>query len=192
MQPLDIRAVTQAYAEGVSEVARLLPDIEGGPARAALASRAAELSSRGIPEDLAWRAATLPLLGAALDVVRAARQDQRPVAQVARAYFAVGERFGFDWLRQAAAALPADSAWDKLAVTAVVDDLYAHQSALTHSVLGAGAKGASVPQALEAWTGGRGSQVAGADQLLAELQAGAKPTLAMLAVANRSLKSLAS
>ena len=34
---------------------------------------------------------------------------------------------GFDWLRRAAERLPRDTAWDKLAVTAVIDDLFGHQ-----------------------------------------------------------------
>jgi glutamate dehydrogenase len=112
------------------------------------------------------------------------------VAPAARAYFAVGERFGFDWLRKAATALPAESAWDKQAITAVVDDLYAHQSGLTRSVIQSASPAMPAAAALDAWVERRRSPVTRAEQLLGELQAGALPNLAMLAVANRALKSL--
>jgi glutamate dehydrogenase len=191
-RPLDVAAVGKAYRAEVEEACRILPQIVTGAARADLERRAAALRGKGVPEALALRAAGLPLQSATLDVVRLARQAQQPVGQVAHAYFAVGERFGFDWLRQAATALPAESAWDKQAVTAVVDDLYAHQGGLTRSVLAAASASAAPADALGGWIQARRPQVARADQLLSELQATGAPTLAMLAVANRALKSLAS
>ena len=55
--------------------------------------------------------------------------------QVAESYFKFCERFGFDWLRRSAGSLSTDTAWDKLAVSAIVDDFYGHQSDLTTRVL---------------------------------------------------------
>jgi glutamate dehydrogenase len=191
-QPLDIGKTVAAYRPGVEELTRLLRDVVGGQARRMLESSAAELAGRGVPADVAWSAASLGVMGSALDLVRISRQTNLTVAQVARTFFAVGERFGFDWLRKSAAALPAESAWDKLAVTAVVDDLYAHQSGLTKSVLQASPASAPVTGALEAWVERRRSPVSRAEQLITELQSGAVPNLSMLAVANRALKSLAS
>jgi glutamate dehydrogenase len=191
-QPLDIGKTVAAYRPGVEELTRLLRDVVGGQARRMLESGAAELAGRGVPADIAWAASSLGVMGSALDLVRISHQTGLTVAQVARTFFAVGERFGFDWLRKSAAALPAESAWDKLAVTAVVDDLYAHQSGLTKSVLQASPPTAPVTGALEAWVERRRSPVARAEQLITELQSGAVPNLSMLAVANRALKSLAS
>ncbi|MFM8981293.1 MAG: hypothetical protein ACKOSS_12645 [Planctomycetia bacterium] len=79
----------------------------------------------------------------------------------------------------------------------MVDDLYTQQAALVASVLGGGkaGRGASAggapTEALGRWCAARSAQVERADQLLAELQAAGTPSLAMLAVANRALKTLA-
>ena len=51
-------------------------------------------------------------------------------------YFKVGGRFSMDWLRDGALALATDTYWQKLAVNALVDDFYQHQSQLTQNVLG--------------------------------------------------------
>jgi glutamate dehydrogenase len=125
-----------------------------------------------------------------LDVVRLARSTGLPVAYVGRAYFAVGERFGFDWLRRAATALPTDNAWSKLAVSAIVDDLESHQTALAARILSGAADGLPPERLLEDWAETRRPQVTRAEQLLSELQSIAAPDLAMLAVATQQLKSL--
>ena len=97
---------------------------------------------------------------------------------------------GFDWLRRAASHLPGDSAWDKLAITAIVDDLYGHQSDLTRRVIEAAGDDEVDDTAIDAWAESRRSLVSRTEQLLAELQSVANPNLSMLAVANRQLKSM--
>jgi len=191
VRPLDLASVSKGYRAEIAEACQLLPEIVTGSARTEFEQRAAVLRSHGVPEALVLRVAGLPFESATLDVVSLARRSKLPAAQVARIYFAVGERFGFDWLRQTAGALPAVTAWDKQAVTAVVDDLYAHQGGLAQSVLAAASASAAPADALAGWIESRRAHVARVDQLLGELQAAGSPTLAMLAVASRALKSLA-
>ena len=108
--------------------------------RAAIDQRIAEYAEHGLPK--AWRSAwrIMHLLPPSLDIVRIASTTGVPVEQVGRTYFAVGARFGLDWLRRAAAALPSENHWDKQAVVAVIDDLYGHQRDLTTRILTAVAK----------------------------------------------------
>ena len=74
-----------------------------------------------------------------------------------------------------------------LAVAAIVDDLFAHQSALTVRVLESeGDESAAV----DAWIASRNLVVDRVEQLLAELRAQPAVDLAMLAVANRQLRGL--
>ncbi|MFM8386757.1 MAG: NAD-glutamate dehydrogenase [Planctomycetia bacterium] len=197
-RPLKVQELAKAWKESLAEAVRVLPEVLVGTARADHEKRAQAAVAAGVPAALAARVAALPRLATALDLVRLARKAKSPAAEVAREYFAAGERFGLDWLRTAALALPAESAWDKQAVTAVVDDLYAQQAALVASVLAGGGKGArgevaakAPTEALARWCAARAAQVERADQLLAELQAAGTPSLAMLAVANRALKTLA-
>src|SRR6185436_12748449 len=62
---------------------------------------------------------------------------RRRPEDVARIYFALGTQVGFNWLHDAADGLVVESEWQKLALGAVVDDLYAQQSKLTAEVLSA-------------------------------------------------------
>jgi glutamate dehydrogenase len=122
------------------------------------------------------------------------------VDTVGRTYFAVGDRFDIDWLRDAAATVPEDTHWSRLAVTAIVDDLYTHQRDLTARVLAANGQMANSPAVngagngvaamIESWTAERGPALARTDSLLADLRKAGSVDLAMLAVANRQLRSL--
>lgn len=190
--PLDIEKNIKAYAKSLGQLIEDLKVMLSMEVRRLLSVRTKEYRGRGVPEDLAGRVASLSLLVPAGDIVSAAQRTKLPVEQAGKTYFAIGDRFGFDWLRRAARRLPSDSAWDKLAVTAIVDDLYGHQSALTTSVLDSVNGTAEAAEVIESWAASRTSVVARTEQLLAELNAAGNPDLAMLAVANRQLKSLVS
>ena len=187
----DVDACIAAYRERVKELYGRLDRLITEADRRMLEQRARGLAEQGAPPALARRIASLPLLAPAADIVRVARQRSVGVLSVGGIHFAVGSRFGFDWLRRAAGRLPTDSAWDKQAINAIVDDLSGHQTELTKRVLES-ARGRKVDlDLIESWGEARRARVARTEQLLAELQSVATPSLAMLAVANRQLKSLA-
>jgi glutamate dehydrogenase len=189
-RPLDIGAQIAAYAPSVAEISSNLGELMSAAERARFDQKVQSYIRVGEP--LARRVACLvSWLGPALDIVHIARKTGLPPLRVGRIYFGIGERFGFDRLRQTAALLPTDKAWDKLAVSAVLDDLNGHQSELTARVLASVEDGIPAEQAIEAWAERRRPVVARTEQLLAEMQsATGTPDLAMLAVANRQLKSL--
>ncbi len=190
--PLDISAQVESYG---GHVARLSEDLEGLLAEAdrkLLTEQADAFREQGAPDELARHAARLSFLVPACDIVRLARAADLEVLEVGRTYFAIGARFGFDWLRHATGHLPSDGAWDKLAVNAIVDDLYGNQSELTSRVVTGLTDLSAGDGAIENWAERRRPQVVRSEQLLAELQAGTTPDLAMLAVANRQLRSMVS
>lgn len=188
--PLGIEKNLKTYGKPIAELIDGMKAMLSLENRRQLSVRTKEYRAKGVPEELANRVASLPLLFAAGDIVLAAQRAKLPVDQAGKIYFAIGDRFGFDWLRRAARRLPSDSAWDKLAVTAIVDDLYGHQSALTSRVLEAVKGPVEADEVIHSWAGERKAIVARTEQLLAELNAAGNPDLAMLAVANRQLKSL--
>jgi glutamate dehydrogenase len=193
-QPVDVGAQIETYATRVQELARTLPEMLPAADRALLREQAAALAAQGVPADLAARVTSLGWLAPAIDIARIARASGAPDGVVGRTWFAIGARFGFDWLRRAASRLPADKAWDKLALSAIVDDLFSQQSELTSRVLAGtpqtGSADGDATQAIDAWVDQRRPLVTRTEQLLAELQAVGTPDLAMLAVANRQLKSM--
>jgi glutamate dehydrogenase len=188
--PLDIETQVEGYAAEVARLAEALPDILPPDDLAQFERAAARYCEQGMPEGLSRRLASFGYLAPACDIVAIAQRAARPVLEVGKAYFTVGHRFGFDWLRRAAATLPSDSAWDKLAVTAMVDDLYGEQSVLTDHVVNGEGNLEAAETMIDHWAEQRRPQVARAEQLLAELQTVGNLDLAMLAVANRQLRSL--
>ncbi len=193
-KPLDITGQIERYAEGVKTVARDLETLLSEADKKLLAERSAAYVEEGAPEEIATLAARLPLLAPGCDIVRIAADAGVGVSEVGTIYFAIGSHLGFDWLRRSASHLPSESAWDKLAITAIVDDLYGNQSDLTRRVIEAAGEGEGEVDeaAIERWAEGRRSLVSQTEQLLAELQSVANPNLSMLAVANRQLKSMSS
>ena len=115
------------------------------------------------------------------------------VEEAAAVYYRIGTLFYLDWLREGARKLIGDNHWDRLAVFAIIDDLYGHQRDLTSAVL-ASAKEAGgtldAAGAIEAWRSKRTVPVQRIDQLFADLRQVGKIELSMLAVANRALRSV--
>jgi glutamate dehydrogenase len=186
---IDITAQIDAYGPGLRGLHDSLDDLLADTDLKLRSERAAGLSDAGVPADMAVRVASLPWLAPLCDIMRIARATGVSAAQVGRVYFVIGARFGFDWLRMAAGRISTDKSWNKLAVSAIVDDLFGQQAELTSRVLSAAEKGAA-ESSLDAWIDARRPLVARAEQLLAELRTVGEPDLAMLAVANRALKSI--
>ena len=88
-----------------------------------------------------------------MDIIRIAQTDAtHGVDEVARVYFGVGARFSLDRLRSASGNIAAETPWQKTALTTLVDDLLAYQSALASRVIGE-ANGTKGADPVEQWHG---------------------------------------
>jgi len=189
VHPLSIVAETELYRPGIETLKDGLDAVLDAEETARLAARAEVYTAQGVPEDLARRIAALPVLAAAPDLVRIASRTGQDVPAVAAVYFQLGRRFGLEWLRGKAIDTKTDNHWQKQAVAAIVDDLFAHQTELTVRVLdGIGAQPAEAP--VDSWIAVRRPVVERVEQLMSELRTQANVDLAMLAVANRQLRGL--
>ena len=86
-------------------------------------------------------------------------------------------------MRAAAENLRPDSNWQKMAIGALIDDFFQHQTELTRKVLGQSAGPAPLA--------GHAAVIAPLDAVLAEIRAAPAIDLAMLTVANRQFRALA-
>jgi glutamate dehydrogenase len=187
--PLDIAANVAATSPGLVALENALMGILSEEDRVEVEEHHARLTGQGVPQALAQRVAQAPALVSSLDIVRIATELKMKVEDAGRTYYAVGEAFHLDWLRAGARALIGDSHWDRLAVFAIIEDLYGHQRDLTTSVLSQ-AKGVIGAAAITTWREKRGAALIRADALFGDLRQVGKLELAMLAVANRTLRSL--
>jgi len=192
-QPLDITASIAQFRPGIATLDDCLDNLITEDDCALLLERAGELEKRGVPYDLAARIARFDTLASACDIVRLAAGDGLDVEGVGRLYFAIGDRFGMDWLRSAAEDMATDDHWDQLAVTAIVDDVYSHQFELTRKVIEtAGGAPSAAGAVIEAWAEVRRPMIERTEQLFDDLKSAGSVDLAMLAVANRQLRALVS
>ena len=145
------------------------------------------LIDQGVGEELARQMAALPYLICACDIARISQQNDTDPIAVGRIYFAIGARFQLGALRAAAEAIEAETHWQKLARQAALEDLYTHQRDLTRLVL-EHAKESDTP--IDAWIAKNQTGMERAEQLIGELRAAGQIDLAMLAVANRQIRTL--
>jgi glutamate dehydrogenase len=160
-------------------------------------TRIAELQKAGVPLAIAEDAGTLPLLGAAPEIVLLSQTCGITVEDAAGAYFAMGGLVGLDRLRALAQDIASADHWDRLALRRIVDDLYAAQRQLSGAALAqakASAQGRGPQEgaaAARAWVGARQQDLDRTAKFLAELGRSGEPTIAKLSLANSQIQKLA-
>ena len=178
---LDIEAQIAAFRPGVAGLAEQIAEILPETHWAELQRRAAAFASEGVPAGLAERVARLDFLLSAVDIVRLATAAGKDAVETGKRFFAIGSRFRLDALRVAARKLAAETEWQKLAIAALIEDLYADQAALTgHAIAGEGD--------FAGWIHGHAADLSRLEALVREIEAAAQPDLAMLTVATRALR----
>lgn len=198
-RPLNISAMTKEYSAGLAELRDALGDVMSDFDRREVERTASEYERHGIPSDLATAVAGADVTVSGCDIVRLAQQTGQSVRAVSEIYFGIGSKFALDWLRQRAEGLEADTHWQKMATTAVVEDFFNHQMVLTQNVIAANGAGKGKPakgkangagNAIDTWSGSRQEAVDRTARLLSDLRSTDNIDLAMLAVANGQLRSL--
>jgi glutamate dehydrogenase len=186
--PIDITANVSAFRQPVSALAARIDQVLPEELNAQVLQLAEPYRKAGVPEALARRIAYLAVMPSACDIVRIAAARGVAADEIARLYFAVGEFLGIRWLRHQAESFATFGLWQKLAVAAILDELYAYQAQLTVRVLDIA--GGAADGALAAWAKTCGTGIERVEALLGELE-GAKPLdVSMLTVASRQLGAL--
>jgi glutamate dehydrogenase len=146
---LDIAGIVARYAPGVAELRAALPRVLTPTGRADYDVDVEKWQGLDIPEAIAARLATVPVLGAALDIVEVARESGQPVERVASIFFEVGQALEIDGLRRQIENLPVESRWHAQARGSLRDELAAQHRALATQVLAGAA--ADVAHPVAAW-----------------------------------------
>ena len=187
---LDVTRTIGRYGPGIARLTERLEDCISPELRGNIGAAADRYIAQDVPEQIANRIASLEALFSGCDIVRIAEDGGYPVEPVATAYFAIGERFGLDWLRGTAESLPAETESHVMAIAAIVDDLYTQQSALTTKVVDESGGGAAADAVIEAWASANGHRVDRAGTRVDELKGAGTVDLAMLVVADREIRAL--
>jgi len=111
------------------------------------------------------------------------------VTDVARAYFMLGEKIGFDWLRGEAELVESSDHWDRLAVNSVVADLLDQQKNLTRSAL-RGLENGDTIEAAQAWLTTVESSTARIQKLIHDFQTAGRINVTKLGFAARQIRNV--
>jgi glutamate dehydrogenase len=142
-----------------------------------------------VPEDLAYRIASLDALHSALDLVEVATAARLDIVFAARAYFDLGERIGLTWIRGQIDALPAEGQWQAVARGTLSDNLHELQRRLTEAMLTLAGK---TPAArVDHWVGNHVAGVEALKRVVVDLRTGAAADFATLSVALQAVRRLA-
>ena len=188
--PLDITDNVARFRPGIEALGRSLANVASENDLAFMESRRKAFEEKGMPVRLAGAMARLPLMGAALDIVRAAGADASAVSEAARVYFGIGARFGFDWLRDTARRIEAQTLWQRQAVQSMADELDGLQFDLVTHVMDAAGGVAAAEVVVGVWANAHKAAVERIEQMLADMRASGTPDIAMIAVAIRQLRLL--
>jgi glutamate dehydrogenase len=180
---LDIAAETASFRPGIAALTDAIGAIMPESHRNGLAAHAASLEEQGVPGPLALSAARLDFLVSSVDIVQLALASGENVVELGRRFFAIGARFRLDALRVAARKLDQRSAWQKRAVAAVIEDLYAQQAELT-------GKQVRATLDFEPWIERHARDLARLESLEREIEGAPEPDLAMLTVTTRTLRGV--
>jgi glutamate dehydrogenase len=174
------------YHDGVATLAASLDTLLPTDAADALAARQAELKQAGVPDGLTLRFASLPVLGAASDIVLVADRSKRAIADVAATYFATADVFRIGGIVAAARNIAVTDYFDRLALDRALDNIGDAERRLTAAMVEADGVGTA---AVEGWIASRADEVTRVQSAIDEIAASGL-TLSKLTVAASLLGDL--
>ncbi|MGB0630099.1 MAG: NAD-glutamate dehydrogenase [Alphaproteobacteria bacterium] len=187
---LDVEQSVRTFEPGIAELAKSVGKYLSDELTYNVDRDTAAYREKNVPEKLARGVSELEVLFAGCDIVRIAQRGGESVGDTAKAYYAIGARFGFDWLRSVADAIGADNEWQTMAVSAMVDELYDQQARLTGRIIDTAGGAMAVDGVLEAWEESHEHDVSRVNQTLQDLRRADHIDLAMLSVATRHIRAM--
>jgi glutamate dehydrogenase len=188
--PLNIAAAVSDYAPGAATLWEALPKLLSGLDGDAWHARVRQFTDRGVPGELASRVGAMDAVFFAFDIVESVRGTDEPVPRAGGIHFGLDRRLELAWLRDRILELPRADIWQTLARSALRDELYATQRALTAAVLEASSTSIDGNAAIEAWVQTSGAKIGRYLGTLGDIRAAHGNDFTSLLVAVRELANL--
>ena len=159
------------------------------PAQEAFLNRRDVLKATGVGHELATFIGAFEVFSSGPDIIAVAEETDKPVDYVASVHFALGDKLGFDWLKQRADRIPPDDHWEVLAIRSILEDLADQQRNHVERVCKrAGDKSADA--ATEDWATAQATRIIRAERLIEDLAQAGTLSVAKLSFAARHLRSI--
>ncbi len=147
------------------------------------------LMEEGVPQAIARRHAFQSELVHGPDIISVARESGRPVEEVARIFFLLGERLEIDWLEFRLEEMQVATKWQRWAVQSMEDDVFLVRRQLAERLIDEAA-GLPVEEAVGAFLERRAERVARLERFMRTLKTESATDLAQLTVGLRQIRSL--
>jgi glutamate dehydrogenase len=180
----EIQHEVAAGREGFERLAAIIGELGTDDLRRRREQVVERLLGQGVPAKLAREHAIGPELVYAPDMVVVAGATGRPIEEVARAFFTVGERLRLDWMQTELERVPATSRMQRWALQAVREDAHQVRRELAGAVL------AEADGDLDRFLEDRADRVSRLNAFLRSLAREGDPDLAGLTLAVRQLRSI--
>ncbi|HEX5556640.1 MAG TPA: NAD-glutamate dehydrogenase [Gaiellales bacterium] len=132
---IDLQAEVERSRGPFADLVACMGDVATTAWRLTRDERLERLLEQGVPREAARFAAIAPDLVYAPDIITVAQTYARPIADVAHAFFVIGERLYLDVIERRASELPADTRWQRLAWSSLADDLRLLRRQIASAVL---------------------------------------------------------
>ena len=186
--PLAEEAI-EGWHDAFVRLAEALPSVGPDSWRLGCERDVRRLLSNGVTEETARRHVFQAKLVHGPDVIAVAQELGRPVGDVARAFFLLGEALSIDWLEERLHQLPVGSRWHRWALQAMEDYLLLVRRRLAQQAIGsAGAR--RVDEAVASYLASRAETAARLQRFMRTLAMEGVTDLAALTVAVRQIRAL--
>ena len=174
------------YRGALEELAAKLPSFLSRESQKAIREVEQRLKAGRVPEALAARLALLPTLARAANVVVIADRAGRSLAEAAKAYFAVSNRFGFGRIDSMTDEVATADYYEGLALQKTRDSLESAHRDLAQKVVANGSGGD-----LSAWEASAGDRIGATAEQVEKIVSDRRPSMAKVTVAASLLSDLA-
>jgi glutamate dehydrogenase len=193
--PLDSAATVEQFRPMISELMKQMPSLLLGRQRELFEQWRDGMLDAGVPEELAERAAVLPLCAPLLGLVEVAEDGEHDPVLVVKAHLRLGERLHISALSERIHALPRHDRWQTMARAALRDDIQSVHAGLTAQVLEHesdpdDASDEAVDALIDHWVEEEGTLVERASVTLTEICEDDRADLARMSVGLRVVRTL--
>jgi glutamate dehydrogenase len=174
------------FRPAVAELREVLPPLLGREGLKPVRELEHRLKAGGVPHSLASRLALISTLARATNIIALAESSGRTIADAAKVYLAVAERFGFGRIDRMTEGVPATDYYEGLALEKARDALETAHRDLAQKVIASG-NGADV----SAWEAATGARVTATAEQVEKIVSDRRPSMAKVAIAAGLLSELA-
>ncbi|MFF4581657.1 NAD-glutamate dehydrogenase [Streptomyces sp. NPDC001389] len=189
-QPLQITETVELFSTRVAQVWAELPKLVRGADLEWYQSVMDELTSEGVPSELAAKVAGFSSAFPTLDIVATADRTGVDPLAVAEVYYDLADRLDITQLMDRIIELPRSDRWQSMARASIREDLFAAHAALTADVLSVGNGDSTPEERFKAWEEKNAALIGRARTTLDEIRGSDDFDLANLSVAMRTMRSL--